>query len=84
MLHGGKFIFIRFNPDVYYDSNGIKIKSCWAINGQGICTVNKANREAWSQRLSTLKNQITYWLQPENKTDKTIEIIQLFYDGFTI
>ena len=77
-------IFIRFNPDIYYDSNGIKIKSCWTINGKGICAVNKVNREAWSQRLSTLKNQITYWLQPENKTDKTIEIIQLFYDGFTL
>ena len=31
-------------------------------------------------RLETLNEQIKYWLNPENKTDKTIEIIQLFYD----
>jgi len=27
-----------------------------------------------------LKNVIEYWIEPINKTNKTIEIIQLFYD----
>ena len=32
------------------------------------------------QRLEILKQTIEYWLN--NKTDKTIEIIQLFYDFY--
>jgi hypothetical protein len=33
-----------------------------------------------AERLKDLKNQIEYWIQPENKTDKTVEVVQLFYD----
>ena len=28
MLHSGKFIFIRFNPDKYINKNGTKIDPC--------------------------------------------------------
>ena len=34
----------------------------------------------WNNRLNILKEQIEYWLSEENKTEKTVEIIQLFYD----
>ena len=34
----------------------------------------------WNDRLKSLYTQIEYWTNPENKTNKTIEIIQLFYD----
>jgi hypothetical protein len=70
-------VFIRFNPDRYY-KNGTKIESCWGINGNGICIVK--NSKKWLQRLNILKEQILYWLNPLNKTNKTVEIIQLFYD----
>jgi len=30
--------------------------------------------------LNALKEQIIYWIHPDNITTKTIEIIQLFYD----
>ena len=73
-------IFIRFNPDAYYDEHYVKIKSCWSINCKGICAVNKANRIKWSDRLAVLQNQIKYWIDPINKTDKMVEVIQLFYD----
>ena len=66
-------IFIRFNPDEYND-----ITSCWGINKQGIAIVKKSKIKEWEERLTTLKTQIDYWL--ENATDKTIEVIQLFYD----
>lgn len=33
-----------------------------------------------SGKLNTLKEQIVYWLDPSNVSNKTIEIIQLFYD----
>ena len=72
-------VFIRFNPDDYVN-NKKTITSCWASNKNGICIVKKSKQAEWRQRLEALENQINYWINPENKTNKTIEIIQLFYD----
>ncbi len=73
-------IFIRFNPDDYKDKES-KVTSCWGINKQGICSVKKTKVKEWSKRLETLKSQIEYWCNEQNKIDKTLEIIQLFYDN---
>ena len=70
-------IFIRFNPDIYYKGKK-KISSCWKINGNGICVIN--NKKDWEHRLNSLKLQVEYWSLPGNKTNKTVEIIQLFYN----
>jgi hypothetical protein len=72
-------IFIRFNPDDYMSSNG-KITSCWNNNQLGICCIKKTKLKEWNDRLHILNRQIEYWTCPKNKTEKTIEIIQLFYD----
>jgi hypothetical protein len=72
-------VFIRFNPDDY-KLNGKNISSCWGQNNHGISIVKKSKKNEWSQRLQTLENQVQYWINPENKTIKTIETIQLFYD----
>ena len=73
-------IFIRFNPDDYINNN-IKISSCWTINKNGICVIKKSKKEEWEQRLKFLEDQIIYWINENNKTNKIIEIIQLFYDN---
>ena len=73
-------VFIRFNPDDY-NTNDKKITSCWGLNGKGICVVKKSKKDEWDKRLDALEQQINYWLNPEHKTDKMIEIIQLFYDN---
>jgi hypothetical protein len=70
-------VFIRFNPDDY-EENEIVIKSCWGVNKKGICVVKKLKE--WDKRLNTLKEQINYWIHPDNITTKTVETIQLFYD----
>lgn len=72
-------IFIRFNPDEY-QLDDRKVTSCWRINGDGICTIKKTKQKEWINRLEALKNQIKYWIQPENTTNKTIEVVQLYYD----
>jgi hypothetical protein len=72
-------VFVRFNPDDY-ETETNKVSSCWSINGKGICSIKKSKWSEWQKRLSALENQIRYWC--ENKTNKTIEIIQLFYDKF--
>jgi hypothetical protein len=72
-------VFIRFNPDNYIKNETI-ITSCWGINKTGICVVKKSKKDEWDNRLTTLEEQIKYWLNPDNQTTKTVEIIQLFYD----
>jgi hypothetical protein len=72
-------IFIRFNPDEYI-SNGIKIKTCWKVLKNGIMTINKSKESEWDERLNNLKTQIEYWCNPNNTTNKIIEVIQLYYN----
>jgi hypothetical protein len=66
---------IRFNPDAYVDENGIKISSCWKLNKLGVMSVAKVKE--WEKRIEILKDQINYWV--DNPTDKTLEVIELFY-----
>ena len=75
-------VFIRFNPDSYVNMDGKKIKTCWTGSKKGILRVTKVNKKMWQNRLDCLKNQIKYWVDPKNKTDKMIETIQLYYDDF--
>lgn len=70
-------VLIRFNPDGYTDKNEKKIPSCWCINKQGVCVVRY--QRAWEERLAFLQNQIQYWI--DNRTEKTIEHIPLYFDG---
>jgi hypothetical protein len=72
-------IFIRFNPDDYKISTK-NITSCWGINKLGICEIKKTKIKEWSNRLEVLKDQIHYWCDEQNTINKTLEIIQLFYD----
>lgn len=73
-------VFIRFNPDEYTNQDN-KITSCWGINQKGICVVKKSKKKEWSERLEALGEQIIYWTEPNNKTNKTIESVHLFYDN---
>jgi hypothetical protein len=73
-------VFIRFNPDEY-EKNGTSIKSCWGSNGNGIVSVKKNKEKEWSERLSALEESIIFWIDPVNVTNKTIELVPLFYDS---
>ena len=70
-------VFIRFNPDDYTNQDGILVKSCWKLNKLGIMQITKPKQKEWEERIETLKQQIQYWI--DNPTEKTIEIIELFY-----
>jgi hypothetical protein len=72
-------IFIRFNPDKYI-KNGEIISSCWGINNLGMCVVKKSKKSEWHDRLHVLEQHINYWLNPENRLNKLIESVQLFYN----
>lgn len=74
-LHHRPIVFIRFNPDDYTNQDGEKVKSCWKLNKLGVLQV--INKTEWEERIQTLTQQIQYWIN--NPTEKTIEIIELFY-----
>jgi hypothetical protein len=73
-------VLIRFNPDGYIKNNGIKVTSCWISGQTGIYRIPKNKHEEWQSRLNILKEHIEYWAQ--NETNKTIELIHLFFDNF--
>jgi hypothetical protein len=70
-------VFIRFNPDGYKDKDGKTIKSCWICTKQGAMVIVKTKQAEWDERIKSLKTQIQYWI--DNKTEKTVEIVELFY-----
>ena len=70
-------VFIRFNPDNYLNKDGKKISSCWKVNGYGVMQVSKTKIIEWEERIQVLFSQIQYWV--DNTTEKTVEIIELFY-----
>jgi hypothetical protein len=72
-------IFIRFNPDDYKKGE-VRITSCWGIGKSGTCSIKRNKKSEWEERLQTLQNQIVYWTNSENQTNKTVEVVQLFYD----
>ena len=70
-------VFIRFNPDGYIDKDDKKVKSCWMVTKTtGIIKISSENK--WKERLNKLKEEVEYWL--ENDTNKTLEVIELYYD----
>jgi hypothetical protein len=73
-------VFIRFNPDDYTHENGKNISSCWGQDGNGICVIKKSKKVEWETRLQQLNYQIQYWCDPLNRTNKTVEVVQMFYD----
>jgi hypothetical protein len=70
-------VFIRFNPDEYTNEKGKKIKSCWKYNKNGVMRVDPDREKDWEKRIKCLLDQIKYWT--EHPTEKTVEIVQLFY-----
>jgi hypothetical protein len=73
-------VFIRFNPDEYTINNK-KISSCWNINKKGFCVINHNKINEWNLRLNKLKDEITFWTDPKNKTDKCIHSVFLFFNS---
>jgi hypothetical protein len=78
-INNRNLIVIRFNPDSYKTCENKTIKSCWKINkGSGILTISSQTN--WNTRLKVLEETLKYWIN--NETNKMLECIELFYDGF--
>ena len=76
-------VFIRFNI-----KDGLKFPSCWTtteknglIKFKNINININININKWNNRLDVLKNEIKYWINPNNKSDKIIHVVKLFFDN---
>lgn len=70
-------VVIRFNPDSYIDKDQNKITSCWGLDSKGICVIKKCKKNEWNTRLLELENVVRHY--SKNGTDKTVEVVPLFY-----
>ena len=78
-----KNIYFCWTSDVTCRNGTILYKMVsWGgfVPKNGICVVKKTKKEEWIQRLNSLCEEIEYWINPSNQTNKTVETIQLFYD----
>lgn len=73
-------VFLRFNPDSYTNEKGMLCRSPWGINKMGLCIVKRAGE--WTGRLTVLQEHVQYWI--EHRIEKTIEVVELFYDMNTV
>ena len=69
---------IRFNPDGYTDSDGIKIHSCWGYDSSGRSIIKKSYTKKWESRLHTLGDEIKRCIS--ERPEREIDIVYLFYD----
>jgi hypothetical protein len=70
-------VFIRFNPDKYINKENKSVPSCFSITkATGVLKVSMSQK--WKERLKILKENVDYWIN--KKTNKTLELVQLFYD----
>ena len=74
-------IFIRFNPDMYINKDGIRVPSCWSIDKNGLSSVKKSKIIEWSNRLETLKNKVNSLLNIDDLNVTSLVINEyIFYD----
>lgn len=75
-LNHRNIIFIRFNPDKYYNEENKLVDSCWKVNKKGLLQIKDTAK--WNERLTELSNKIDYWIN--NHNDKMINVENLFFD----
>lgn len=73
-------VFVRFNPDQYYTRDGTSVPSCWGTDKNGMPVIKRCKRDEWNERLNVLVETLRYWTNPEHVTDRTIQIVHLYYD----
>ena len=66
MIHGGKFVFIRFNPDAYVNQNGTKI--------------NPYMKKRMPDLASTIEYQTNRIINDDNPD--LLDVVYLFYDNY--
>lgn len=73
-------VLIRFNPDNYTNTKNETILGCFKYDNKGILIIR--NKKDFEKRLKVLYKEIEYWSNEKNINEKTLHIINLFYDNY--
>ena len=73
-------VLIRFNPDNYTNDKNENILGCFKCDNKGLLIIR--NKKDFEKRLKVLYKQIEYWSNEKNINEKTLHIINLFYDNY--
>ena len=73
-------ILIKFNPDNYTNNKNENVLGCFKCDNKGLLIVR--NKKDFEKRLKMLYKQIEYWSNEKNINEKTLHIINLFYDNY--
>ena len=73
--------FVRFNPDAYTDSKGVKHKPMFKFNDKGDISLNVAESVV---RFKVLQETLKKVFTTPPKEDCLIDTIQLFYNGYEL
>ncbi len=71
-------VFIRFNPDAYTNSVGVRISSCFTRTPTGLVKLTK--EKTWNDRLRVLKERVKLYIEVIPSQEVTVE--HLYYDDF--
>ena len=63
----------------YIHRKGCYFTSCFSQNKLGYLVIKKFKQEEWKHCLSTLCDTIQYWINHDHVTDKTVEVVHLFF-----
>ena len=79
-IHVGHFpiVYIRFNPDTYIEK-GVILLHLFSQNKLVYLVIKNFKQEEWKHCLSTLCDTIQYWINHDHVTDKTVEVVHLFF-----
>jgi hypothetical protein len=73
-------VLIRFNPDNYTNNKNENVLGCFKCDNKGILIIR--NKKDFEKRLKVLYKQIEHWSNEKNINEKTLHIINLFYDNY--
>lgn len=74
-----KIVFIRFNPDIYTDGQGVKHQSCWQAEADSQ-QLHISNKSEWKRRLTALNHCLSDQLT--TLPTRSLTVIYLYYDGY--
>ena len=72
--------FVRFNPDAYTDSKGVKHKSMFKFDDKGNISLNEKEVGRFKVLQDTLKKVFT----TSPNEDCLVSVIELFYNGYDV
>ena len=75
---------LRFNPDAYTDSAGVRHPSCFGVDTNGVLRIKLMRISEWRARLETLGARVHHWIAMAKRNDFPSREITVEHMFFTV